>query len=43
MPGGPLETLRLGIAHERAFLTWIESLQDQESAVEPARERPASA
>lgn len=36
MPGGPLDTLRLGIAYERAVLDWIESLQNEEPQVESA-------
>jgi DNA-binding PadR family transcriptional regulator len=43
MPGGPLDTLRLGIAYERAVLAWIEGIQDEEPAVQPAQDRPASA
>jgi len=27
VPGGPLDALRLGIAHERAFLDWIVELE----------------
>jgi DNA-binding PadR family transcriptional regulator len=41
--GGPLDTLRLGIAYERAVLDWIQGLQERQNEVDTARERTASA
>jgi DNA-binding PadR family transcriptional regulator len=39
-PGGPLDTLRLGIAHERALLEWIADLEKRTVGVDAAPKAP---
>jgi len=41
--GGPLDTLRLGIAHERMLISWIEELEHRGVAARPRRRATAKA
>jgi DNA-binding PadR family transcriptional regulator len=36
-PGGPLDTLRFGIAYERALLQWLEEMEDRRRATDAPR------